>query len=156
MAVYINDMRMALKEHGIRGYTVMSKDNLIETLKKHNISVKENQPSQLYLSNKTPRKVEVTDLVTNHVTIFPSIYSVSRFFGICSNLIYYRKKNNPHKKRYIFNIIENSEFLQNSDESKDFQEKSGDSEFCKDSEESTQKHSLDEDKVYKVFSNHDD
>ena len=36
MAVYISDMRMALKEHGIRGYTVMSKDKLIETLKKYN------------------------------------------------------------------------------------------------------------------------
>ena len=141
MAVYINDMRMALKEHGIKGYTVMSKDKLIETIKKHNITVKENQPSQLYLSNKTPRKVEVTDLVTNHVTIFPSIYSVSRFFGICSNLIYYRKKNNPCKKRYIFNIIENS------DEPKDSEE-SNDSEESGKSEESTQKHYLDEDKVY--------
>ena len=116
MAVYINNMRMALKEHGISGYTMMSRDKLIECLEKHNITVKQKQPNQLYLTNKKPRKVEVTDLKTNEVTIFPSIYATSRFFGICPNLIYYRKENKPYKKSYIFKMLED-EGLQNESSS---------------------------------------
>jgi group I intron endonuclease len=75
------------------------------TLKGYSISKLENLENEITRGTK---RIEVTDLVTNEVTIYPSFTLAAKYLNIPQSSIsgYFAKQRvNPFRKRYIFKLV---------------------------------------------------
>lgn len=60
------------------------------------------------VDNKTTKKIEVTDLETNEVIIYPSISLAGKALGISQgslSLYIAKKRSSPFRKKYIFKLV---------------------------------------------------
>jgi hypothetical protein len=77
-----------------------------ETLKGYTISKIQKDPQDIV--NRNTRKLEVTDIDTNEVTIYPSLTLAGEALGIRQSSIskyLAEKRSNPFRKKYIFKLI---------------------------------------------------
>ncbi len=99
------ELKQILKENKIRGYSTCTRPEVIVALEKHNLLPEMIPPDhkQLKTIRTNPKKVEITDLTTNDVMVYPSIYEAGKSLSLNPGLIKYH--NDGVYKNYAIKIL---------------------------------------------------